>query len=246
MSSRLWAVDALRGFAVVLMILFHSIADLQKVGGYKLGLGVAFWWGSPTVIAGIFLFLVGFSQALAIRRRPEFRTFGRHFRRGAGVLACGLGITAVTAVIDREHMVVFGILHLIGVSIWLAYPMLRLKPSVLGTSAAAAIGLGIALTWVEPLNPVLYHLGFGPRAGGSWDFFTLLPWFGVVLAGAAAANSLSEPLPDGHLIARPRPAGRVGTAVRAAEFLGRHSLIIYLVHQPVLIGIYWLAGIARI
>ncbi len=121
-SRRLWEVDSLRGFAIVGMVVFHALYDLNAFGSYAVNLQSGFWHYFEQTIAALFIALVGVSLVLSSSRARQVRgtgpaLFAKYVRRGLTVFAWGLGITAVTWVLMPEEYVRFGILHLIGVSI---------------------------------------------------------------------------------------------------------------------------------
>jgi uncharacterized membrane protein len=129
---------------------------------------------------------------------------------------------------------VFGILHLIGASIILAYPFLGLKlPNV--ALGAACIATGLYLHGFH--NSWLVWLGTRPDFF-MLDYWPIFPWFGVMLLGVFAGNALYGD--RGKLDASPsaRPP-----SVEPLTFLGRHSLLVYLVHQPILLAALLLLGV---
>ena len=136
--------------------------------------------------------------------------------------------------------VIFGILHLIGVSIILAYPFLRYRflNVVLGLTVIAvgvymqARDVSSESAWMAPLGVVPDNL-FMP------DYRPLLPWFGVVLLGIFFGNAV-------YLAWRRRkPASEMPSYVAPLAFLGRNTLFIYLVHQPVFIAVLFALGMIR-
>jgi uncharacterized membrane protein len=137
--------------------------------------------------------------------------------------------------------VVFGILHLIGISIILAYPVIKLRYEnlVLGI---VFVALGMFINKVTVGFPWLLWLGLMPARFYSIDYFPLLPWFGVVLIGVFLGNSLYP-----HYTRNFNLHDFSNFAVmRFLSFLGRHSLFIYLVHQPVLITVLYLLDFVTI
>jgi uncharacterized membrane protein len=131
---------------------------------------------------------------------------------------------------------VFGVLHCIGLSIILAYPLIRFRfPALVLGILCIIVGL-VLLTTVTVDYPWLLWLGVVPMNFVTLDYFPLLPWFGVVLIGIFLGNSLYKnntrtlPLNDYSKF----------SAICGLCFLGRHSLIIYLLHQLVIIGLLYL------
>ena len=224
--KRFWEIDALRGFAIILMVIFNYSFALSFLGIYTLNAGSEYWWLFPRLIAGIFIFLVGIS--LSISRRRQYRHF---FKRGLWIFSLGLLATLATWLYVGQGFVVFGILHLIGLSVILAPLFFRLG------RWNVAIGLilfvfGFYLNSLTFAHPWLLWLGLVPSGFFTIDYFPLLPWFGFVLIGLAVGNRLypkakrSFSFPD---LSRTN-------IIKQLSFLGRHSLLIYVVHQPLLIA----------
>ncbi|MCD6477881.1 MAG: DUF1624 domain-containing protein [Candidatus Aenigmarchaeota archaeon] len=230
--KRFYEIDLLRGIAIVLMITFHLFYDLKFFGIYNPGESFAFWWFFPRFIAFLFIFLVGVSLTLSysrIRKWPENKKIKKYFLRGLNIFSWGLLITTVTYIFLPKEFIIFGILHFIGLSIILAYPLIRYKyPNIiLGTSL---IGLGTFLGGVYVSFPWLLWLGLIPRSFYTLDYFPLIPWFGVVLLGIFFGNTF---YPNGKRIFRIKEIKN--PAINFICALGRNSLLIYLIHQPILI-----------
>lgn len=231
-------MDVLRGVAVVAMVLYHFsydlayLAGLFDVGFFRDGLGL----NLGRAIGGTFIFLAGLSLTLSYGRAASRGAAGGLFRkylaRGLRIFSYGLAITFATWLFAPRETIVFGVLHLIGASIILAYPFLGLKlPNV--ALGLGCIALGVYLRGSLDLSsPWLAWLGGDPRFP-MLDWWPLFPWFGVALLGVAAGNALYG-----------GGAGKEGVPqlpetglTRPLAFLGRHSLPVYLVHQPVLVAV---------
>jgi uncharacterized membrane protein len=240
MQGRFWEIDALRGTAVVAMILYHFSYDLAyfglfDVGFFRSGLGL----NAGRLIGGSFIFLAGLSLTLSYRRavssQPPGRSlFWKYLWRGVRIFSYGLAITFLTWIFLPKEMIVFGILHLIGASIILAYPFLGLKlPNV--ALAAACVAAGLYLSGFD--NAWLLWLGTDPGFF-MLDYWPIFPWFGVMLLGVFAGNALYGEGRKRSASPAPQP-----TSTRPLAFLGRHSLLVYLVHQPILLAALLLLGI---
>ena len=136
-------------------------------------------------------------------------------------------------------MIVFGILHLIGASIILAYPFLRLKLANVALGLFC-IAVGLYLHDFSVAHPWFAWLGIRPNSF-MLDYWPLFPWFGVTLLGVLAGNALYGDVSKRAVRTTPPPPSS-----RPLAFLGRHSLLIYFVHQPVLIAALVLLGVSRI
>ena len=224
-------IDAVRGGALLAMASYHSLWDV----GY-LRLTAENYALTPTghraaeAIAGTFLTLVGVGLVLmngrGIRLRP---TLMRLARIGGAALLVTIG----TWFAFPDSYVFFGILHCIAVSSVLGLPFLFL-PVPVTALAAAAIFAAPVLVHAPVLDaPILYFLGLGAGTPRTNDYVPLFPWFGFVLSGIVLGR-LGLPILARSRLGNWAPRSAPG---RAATFLGRHSLIVYLVHQPVLLGL---------
>lgn len=243
--KRFWEVDSLRGVAIIMMVLVHLRYDLVIYGGHggPFLLAYGFWRDFARTTASIFLFLVGVSLTLSLARAqktagPERRLFPKYLKRGLTIFGWGMGITVVTWVLLREGAVWFGILHCIGASIILAYPFLRWRwPNLF--IGLALVAVGVVLSQRTYNFPWLMWLGFIPQRLGSVDYYPLLPNFGIVLIGIFAGNLLYA----GFERRFPWPEASHLAPLSVLSFLGRHSLAIYLIHQPIIITLLSLTGI---
>lgn len=235
-ERRLPAIDAARAAALAAMAAYHATWDLGylRLTPENAALAPA-GRVAAHLIAGTFLLLVGVGLVLmngrGVRARP---TLARLLRIGG---AAGL-ITLATVFAFPDSYIFFGILHCIAASSVLALPFLFLP--AIATALAAAVVVAMPHLVAHPLldAPVLFFLGLGRQVPQTNDYVPLFPWFGIVLFGVALARSALPRFAPSRLGQwRPRSAG-----ARAATFAGRHSLAIYLVHQPLLLGV--LAGVA--
>ncbi len=232
-------IDTARGVAISMMILFHLLFDLNFFGLLIVNVYDGFWHFFGIATASLFLLLVGVSLTIS-RARAATSMDARGIRlkflkRGAFIFACGMLVTLATWLYLHEGYVIFGILQLIGVSVALAPLLLRTgKYAILW--GAAFIAAGIVIAGIEGPFWLLWA-GVHPSAFASVDYTPLLPWLGVVLLGIAAGTWL---YPGG--MSKFGFRGLEGKASGALQFAGRHSLVIYLVHQPVIVGIITLLG----
>jgi uncharacterized membrane protein len=249
-GRRFWEVDAARGVAMVMVVLYHLVYDLDTFAGYGIESTSGFWAAFADASAFAFIFLAGLSLAISFSREQEagrrgWDLFGKYLRRGARIFAYGMLITVVFLALGYGY-VIFGVLHLIGVSIVLAYPFRKLRylNVVLGLAVVAA---GAYVPAEQPVvgaaaGVLLAPLGVVPENLFMPDYRPLLPWFGVVLLGLFAGNMLyAGRSPRKSVAGLPwfSPA-------RPLAFLGRHTLLIYLIHQPILIATLWALGVIEL
>ena len=237
--NRFWEVDAARGVAIIMMIVYHTTYDLDTLGGYDVQSTTGYWALFADLTAGLFLLLVGVSLAISRARTSlmGWRLFGKYLARGLRILAYGVVLTLVFLALGMG-VVAFGILHLIGISIILAYPFLRLRLTnlVLGT-LIFVVGQYILAQGLDSQSFWLLPFGIVPEGVIMPDYRPLLPWFGVVLIGLFFGNVVYG---DGR-----RPAALGDKAPMLARPLpppGRNSLFIYLIHQPIIIALLAVTG----
>ena len=239
---RFWEVDFLRGMAIVLMVLFHLVFDLNYFSVQQIEVASGFWFYLARFTASLFLLLVGVSLTLSHSRArllgQEDRFRYRLMKRSLWIFSLAIGVTLVTYLFIGKGFIVFGVLHLIGISLLLAHPFLRLHGAnfILGL---LFISVGLFLQSLSVDFPWLLWLGLAPMDFRSVDYFPLLPWFGVILIGVAFGDLFYR----GYSRRIPVPDLAGSFPVRWLAFLGRNSLAIYLAHQPVLIGLLYLGGV---
>lgn len=232
-SIRFWEVDCLRGLAVLMMIIYHFLVDLELVSGAFMNLTSGFWGGFQQLTASLFLVIAGISLGLSYHHNQEKGTlfFMDYFKRGIKIFSWGLLITFITRWLFSASYVVFGILHLIGLVIMFVFPLLRFKwLNLLAGMAIVLAGLYLS-RFTFPFSTLLW-LGFTPRFFNSFDYFPLLPWSGWILIGVFFGKLLYPQNQRRFSLPpyAPWPPARWLCAI------GRHSLFIYLLHQPVLMA----------
>ena len=229
--------DVLRGFSLCSMILYHALWDLVYLAGVDLPWyrgAAGFLWQQS--ICWCFILVSGFCRGMS--RRPLYH--------GLRLLACGALIRAATAAVLPEAPIRFGVLTLLGMSALLCEalePLLRRVPPAASLALFAFLFAacyrvpegtfaGLALPRALYRNELTALLGFPPAGFVSSDYFPLLPWTLLFCCGASL----------GHLLRGKTPRF---PAVQPFAWLGRHSLAVYLLHQPLLYAAFWLAGMIR-
>jgi uncharacterized membrane protein len=228
-QSRIESVDALRGFAICLMIVYHFCFDLNHFGFLHQDFNYdPFWLSFRGVIVTLFLFTVGVSLQLA---RESERVGQRFLVRLAKVSLCALLVSLGSYLMFPSSFIYFGILHFIAVASVLAWPLRRAGTLNLAIAAAALlVGNWVALSLFDA--PPLGWIGLMTHKPVTEDYVPLLPWFGVVALGLYAGDRLLET----GAAARQRMRRQAGPLA----WMGRRSLLIYMIHQPILIGLVWL------
>ena len=256
-SSRFYELDALRGFSVILMIVYHFLFDLDYFNIRPMP--DWFWpqqlYGFP--ITFLFIFIAGVSLALSASKIKNSKILvQKMMKRGIFIFAIGLLITAATWIYPHDGAILFGVLHLIGVSTILAIPFLvggtkdktieneaqipekkiKTNPFLIGLPLAVGIIVIVLSKVVEKMSGPIWMvpLGIHPYGFYALDYEPLFPWFGVVLIGIAAGFWL---YPKGER--RFSVFGEESKFLKGFSWIGRHSLWVYLVHQPVILaGLY--------
>ena len=226
MKKRIWELDALRGLAILIVIAIHLTYDLVVLYGvWELKdprlFNFSRDWGGV-----IFLIISGICV-----------TIGSHpVKRGITVFLCGMLITLVTAMMyvlnftGSYIIIYFGVLHCLGTCM-LLWPLLRKLPTwLLAVLGIAIVAAGLFVVADIRVNfPWLIPLGFTTRSFTSSDYFPLLPNLGYFLLGAFLGRTLYRN--KASLL----PNVNAGNPIlRFLCFCGKQSLLIYLVHQPVL------------
>lgn len=230
-AGRYPIIDAARAAALVAMASYHTLWDLGflRLTAENYAFTAAGHRAAET-IAGTFLTLVGVALVLMNGRGIHPRqTVLRLARIGGAALLVTLG----TWTAFPDAYVFFGILHCIAVSSVLGLPFLFAPVAVTALAAVAVFAMPLLVHASLLDDPILFFLGLGSGTPRTNDYVPLFPWFGFVLSGIVLGR-LGLPRLARSPFGNWTPRSALG---RAATFLGRHSLIVYLVHQPVLLGL---------
>ncbi len=233
--ERMAFFDVVRGFSVVSMVLFHLCYDLRFIYGVDL----AFFrpplqdvWRAS--ISWTFLFVAGCMCS-----------FSRNaLRRAACYLGCAAAVFLATTLVAVDTPISFGIIFCMGASTLLEHLLDASGLTVRGLPAALAclalflalrgvptghigiLGPGLAVPRALYATPYLSWLGFPGPGFASGDYYPLIPFSLMYLCGAAVGRHLGE-------VGYPTWVRSVRCA--PLEFVGRHSLVIYVLHQPLLL-----------
>ena len=245
-NRRYELLDVIRGITLVSMICYHGAWDLVYIAGvdwpWYHTQGAYYWQQS---ICWTFILLSGFCMTLS----------SHPYKRGVLVFGGGLLVTAVTLVFLPEDRVVFGVLTFLGSAMLLSAllrPVLERIHAVIGFAVCAYLFylfrnvsagyLQVLGDWTVSLPGGLYqglpatYLGFMEPGFYSTDYFPILPWIFLFWCGLYLGVLLRR---DGTMNSR-----AMHLDIRPLSFLGRHSLLVYLLHQPVLYLVVTLCGYA--
>lgn len=232
-SQRYWELDFFRGLAIISMVIYHALVDFSYLNGTSFQItGFNYYWQEITAI--LFLLISGISSTISNFRISRESVFQKSVRRGLVILGWGMIITLITSIFIRKELVIFGILHLLGVSAILLYPLRRFKYLNLGIGTSIIL-LGNYLSGYRFDFVWLVWLGFMPTGFCSVDYFPVFPWFGYILIGVFLGKLL---YPNGESKLPVKNYSENWLITRFC-FLGRHSLRIYLLHQPLLLIIIY-------
>lgn len=254
-SDRYWELDLVRGICIIFMVAFHLSWDLQYFNVIEPDSLFASIMRYIANLRGIFIVIVGISLSLSYRRAkakqtPESEIFKSLLLRGLVIFAFGMVITGVTFILGTGT-IDFGILHLIGFSVIASWPFLRYRwlssnwPLYKYRTVNLIVGVVVILVgYFYVLEqtfsfPWLLWLGFQPALYNPADYFPVFPWFGWALVGIFLGYLMYQP-PYGRRYPIPRISGWV--PVKLGTYIGRNSLFIYLIHQPIIFPIAWAIG----
>jgi len=210
-------LDALRGLAVVWMILFHASYDLKFFKLIDWDFNTGFWYAFPRIIAFTFLFCVGASLNFTHHPHPNWKAVGK---RTLKIGLSALVISLSTYFIFPQQWIYFGTLHCILIGSILGVFFVNKRNWTLVVLALILVAQYVLYYDIKWVSSILQK--------PSMDFIPIYPWFWVILLGIflepylSRVRSLQEMKPQKFL-----------------TFLGQHSLKIYLLHQPVLFGLIW-------
>jgi uncharacterized membrane protein len=237
-SKRFIELDLLRGLAILLMIFGHILWDLDHFN--LVPMNNVIYATLQKTVPPLFFLLVGMS-IIAGRKKKQLTPEGEKkyneqlLVRGLKIFNLGVFLTIASLLVMPESPVYFGVLHCIGLSVVLCAFFLKYRAYNLVFGVAILLA-GLAFSNIHINNPTIIHLAIGIHPAGIFrytvDYFPLVPWFGVTLLGIAIGDFLycgetrRFRMPD---ISKYRPA-------KLFSWVGQHSLIIYLVHQPVIAG----------
>lgn len=217
-SERSVLIDALRGFTIILMIFFHFSFDLNNFGFLETDmLHHPFWYALPRIIVFLFLFAVGMSLTLVHRDQIRWKPFWKRFLK---IVFFALVISGVTYFLFPDNWIYFGTLHAIALVSLMTLPFLNWP----------RLSLVLALALFFPSLFLDQNIPWFSLPHQSWDYIAPFPWVGASLLGVFAVHQ------GMHQLSLPHNA-----FVKSLNYLGKHSLFIYLIHQPILFGSVYLA-----
>lgn len=233
-------LDSIRGFLLILMILYHTMFDVTMLGEGNFTVLNTGGYIFQQFIGWGFIFLSGICRTLG----------KRHMRRGIMILGGAMLVSLVSYIFMPQMPINFGILAFMGSATLIMIPLEKLLKDVHAPSAMVISlllfllfknvsqgNLGFEGLELLELPDFLYrnaataYLGFPPGGFVSGDYYPLIPWFFLYLSGYFFWRCFGG---------KPQVQKVLSFKVPVLAFLGRHSLLIYLIHQPVCFGVVYL------
>ena len=220
------------------MVAYHILFDISFFNVYeRLDLTSSYWKISGSLIAGTFFFIVGLSLYISFSRSVDHlegaALWWKYLRRGLKIFFYGIIISSISWWLFPQSFIAFGALHFIGTAIILGFVILYyFDPEII---SLLAISLGVILLGLVLSNhrvnfPWMVWIGLVPKNFTSLDFFPLIPWFGAVLLGISAGKQY---YPGGRRKVDLSKKSLLGPLC----FVGRNSLLVYFLHQPLILGV---------
>ncbi len=230
--NRFQILDMARGMAITLMVGFHLFYNLEYFQMVDINIKEnPFWTSLRNFIVSMFIFIAGISLYLSSVKRRDFII---HLKKQKWLLLCALLVSAATYPIFPESWIYFGVLHFILAARIIGFALTGLY--------VANLVLGILFLWMgismenELFNPKWINwIGFATQKPFTEDYVPLFPWLGVFLLGIFAGKHFLGRKKVSHALEPSFPGALAGYLALA----GQNSLIIYMVHQPILMGIIY-------
>ena len=241
-SNRLQRIDEIRGFTLISMIIYHFMWDLRYIADFNIswygGIASNIWQKSICIT---FIFISGFCFSFGKKR----------LKRSLIIFMCGALISAVTFILMPENRVVFGVLTFLGSAGFITIIVDKLNKIIVSKINESTFNLtmliGMLLLFISFFNvnfgyiffpkktllpKYLYDgyfmtfIGFPDPSFFSTDYFAILPWIFLYLSGYFMQKTIGNKQDVVKYLLNDR--------FKFISYLGRNSLIIYMVHQPVL------------
>jgi len=224
--KRIWEIDFFRGIALLLMIYFHVIFDMNEFFGYSVSYssGLNYYIGKLSAI--LFMLIAGISCTLS----------GKNTKRAVKILAVAFLITIVSYLYNPQYSIKFGILHFMGVCI-LLYPLFKkLNAYLLLVIGLCVLALGRWFSTLEVDFDYLFPVGITSGNFSSSDYYPLVPWISVFLFGIAVGKIFYS---------KKQSLFKFELKENIISKVGRRTLLIYIVHQPVILAVLSLIEIIK-
>lgn len=225
-KSRIWEIDLIRFIAIVLMVTFHLVYDLNEFAGVNVEYEFGIWYYIGAISAILFIFISGISSG-----------FSRNtFKRGLKVLGFGMIITIATYFFDSSQYIRFGILHFLGVSM-MFFPLLKkINNWLLLIIGVFSFIAGKYIEMITLNTFLLLPFGFMYRGFASMDYYPLFPYISYFILGILCYKLFYY---------KGKSFFGFNFNINLVQVVGKHSLIIYLLHQPIILSSIYLFGLIK-
>lgn len=229
-QERLLSLDVVRGIAIVSMLLFHFTFDLNYFHIFEINIRTEWFWRIYRWIGlSLFLWVSGYALVMLHKRQVYWK---KAFKRSGKLLLLALVISAVSVYLFPHSFIYFGALHFIAVATIIGLLFVHRPYIALLAALIILIGSYYGVITMHGLYATTREYLHLPRI--SQDLVPLVPWMAPLLLGIFSAHM------------RILPQIKEGPFIKHILFLGRHSLLIYMVHQPIFFGILsltiWIFG----
>ncbi len=228
-KKRYWEIDFVRGVALIMMILSNLVTDLQFFLGFTAY--ERFWWYFARLTASLFVSISGVSLWISHFKSHSLEKYLYRFVRLFGL---GVVITFVTFALLEKGTIYFGVLHFLGLASLLSLPFYRFKEKNIFFALFFLFGSEFVQK-IKSETLILLPLGITPENFFTLDYFPIFPWFGIFLIGLTVGSIL---YPHGERRVKLRNPSFF--LVRGICLIGRHTLLVYLIHQPILVSLLFI------
>ncbi|MFZ5985620.1 MAG: heparan-alpha-glucosaminide N-acetyltransferase [Bacillota bacterium] len=214
--NRIWEIDLLRGILIITMIVLHALYDLEFFYNVPIGYSTGMVNIIRVMDATSFILVSGISTS-----------FSRSsFKRGLLVISAALSITLVSYMFNNDYFIVFGILHLMGICM-ISSPLLKKLPAMwLFVISFILASTNFIIPHINVTNNYFFMFGLHNSNFASSDYYPLLPWAWAFVFGVALSKLIyKERKSIFNYTIKDNPV----------SFLGRNSLWVYIIHQPVVL-----------
>ena len=244
-KDRYWEIDFVRGVTVVLMIFFHAAFQIEFLFGKNFlpDFFSFFWFLGPALIGGpSFIIIAGLSLYIGASKYNKYPSVRPIVKRSGLLFLGGMGITLITYLMDFGGKIYFGILHCLGLCTFISFYFLRFTKYLILVIALLIMALGTYLYIADPVQSMgclffwLFPC-FCSTLDTMLDYYPVIPWVGCMLLGIflgkcyypQGIRSFSSPIPQ-----------RMAWLARLMLPIGKHSVLIYFIHTPIIYGILYL------
>lgn len=218
-NKRIFEIDFLKVTAIILMIIFHVIYDLNEFVGLDINYEYGFWYWVGRIAALLFIFLAGINSGFS----------KKSINRGFIVFCCGMVITLVSLIMFKNEYVRFGILHFLGISMIL-FPLLKRMNNWILLIIALIIGILFSFdTFIYDTKIIIFLENiFGEP---SIDYYPLFPYLSLFIFGILIYKVFYY---------KRKSILNLYTQNKAISIISKCSLLIYLIHQPIILGVIFI------